>query len=218
MWTTPCRPESRLNDRSRAVSEDPRGAASAGDCLSGDVIVAPSAPARAAKASFVAIDFETADPGPDSACAVGLVKVVENRIVDQAKFLIRPPRRPPYSWFPFTRIHGITWDMVAGSPSFAGRWPEIAAFIDGADCLVAHNARFDRKVLHAGCAAAGLPAPTVRFSCTVELARAAWNLRPTRLPDCCRFLGIRLHHHDPLSDALACARIAIAAVEDGTVP
>lgn len=200
------------------MSEDSSGGAPAGDGPCQDVIVAPPAPAPAVKASFVAIDFETADPGPDSACAVGLVKVVENRIVDQVKLLIRPPRRPPYGWFPFTRIHGITWDMVAESPSFAGRWPEIAAFIDGADCLVAHNARFDRKVLHAACVAAGLPAPATRFACTVQLARAAWNLRPTRLPDCCRFLGIRLHHHDPLSDALASARIAIAAVEDGIAP
>ena len=168
-----------------------------------------------AKASFVAIDFETADPGADSACAVGLVKVVDNRIVDQAKWLIRPPRRPPYNWFPFTRIHRITWDMVAEQPSFAGRWPDFAAFIGDADCLVAHNARFDRGVLHACCTAAGLPRPAQRFACTVALARSAWNLRPTRLPDCCRYLGIRLDHHDPLSDALACAQIAIAAAEDG---
>lgn len=167
------------------------------------------------QASFVAIDFETADPGPDSACAVGLVKVVDNRIVDQAKYLIRPPRRPPYDWFQFTRIHRITWNMVAAEPSFAELWPQMAAFLDGSDRLVAHNARFDRAVLLACCAAAGLPLPAQRFACTVELARAAWQLRPTRLPDCCRFLGIRLDHHDPLSDALACARIAIAAVEDG---
>ena len=169
------------------------------------------------KASFVAIDFETADPGADSACAVGLVKVVENRIVDQAKWLIRPPRRPPYNWFPFTRIHRITWDMVAEQPSFAHRWPELAAFIDGAECLVAHNARFDRAVLQACCAMAGLPPPATRFACTVTLARTAWNLRPTRLPDCCRYLGIRLDHHDPLSDALACAQIAISAAEDGVL-
>lgn len=178
-------------------------------------VTAATLPLLPGKASFVAIDFETADPGPDSACAVGLVKVVDNGIVDQAKYLIRPPRRPPYNWFPFTRIHRITWDMVAAAPSFAELWPELAGFLDDTDCLVAHNARFDRAVLLACCAAAGLPLPAQRFACTVELARAAWQLRPTRLPDCCRYLGIRLDHHDPLSDAVACARIAVAAVEDG---
>lgn len=188
----------------------------AGELPAGIPVVLP-APLPARLASFVAIDFETADPGPDSACAVGLVKVVDNRIVDQAKFLIRPPRRPPYAWFAFTRVHRITWDMVAGEPSFAELWPALAAFIEDSDCLVAHNARFDRAVLRACCEAAGLAPPPQRFACTVNLARAAWNLRPTKLPDCCRHLCIRLDHHDPLSDALACAQIAIAAAEDGMV-
>ena len=179
--------------------------------------IAISAPPPPGRASFVAIDFETADPGSDSACAVGLVKVVDNRIVDQMKRLIRPPRRPPYNWFPFTRVHRITWDMVAGAPSFAEAWPELVAFLDGTEGLVAHNARFDRAVLHACCIAAGLSRPAQRFACTVALARAAWDLRPTRLPDCCRYLGIRLNHHDPISDALACAQIAIAAMEDGAI-
>lgn len=42
---------------------------------------------------FVAIDFETADQGADSACAVGLVKVEGGRIVRSESHLIRPPRR-----------------------------------------------------------------------------------------------------------------------------
>ena len=42
------------------------------------------------------------------------------------------------------------------------------------------------------------------------MARRAWNLRPTKLPDVCRHLGITLNHHDALSDALACAKIVIA--------
>lgn len=194
--------------------------------MSGQAAAAPgrprddstAAPAPAPrKASFVALDFETADPGADSACAIGLVKVVDNRITDRAKHLIRPPRRPPYDWFPFTRIHRITWSMVADAPDFGELWPELAGFIAGAPLLVAHNARFDRAVLHACCRAAGNAPPPQDFACTVQLARAAWDLRPTKLPDCCRYLGIRLDHHDPLSDALACARIAIAAAEDGVI-
>jgi DNA polymerase-3 subunit epsilon len=45
----------------------------------------------------------------------------------------------------------------------------------------------------------------------MQMARAVWNVRPTTLPDVCRFLGIALNHHDALSDAEACARIMIAA-------
>jgi DNA polymerase III subunit epsilon len=156
---------------------------------------------------FVAIDFETADRGMDSACAVGLVRVVGAEIVERLHFLIRPPRQS----FPFSYIHGITWAHVAKEPTFADLWPQIDAQLRGVDFVAAHNASFDRLVLRACCEQARLPLPELRFECSMRLARAAWNLRPTRLPDVCRHLGISLHHHDALSDAEACARIVLAA-------
>ena len=44
------------------------------------------------------------------------------------------------------------------------------------------------------------------------LARRHLGIYPTTLPDVCRRLRIPLRHHDPLSDAEACARIVIAAL------
>ncbi|MFO0848541.1 MAG: 3'-5' exonuclease [Gemmataceae bacterium] len=157
--------------------------------------------------AFVAIDFETADHGPDSACAVGLVRVEGLRVVARQTVLIRPPR--PH--IRFTYVHGITWDMVAGAGTFAEVWPALAPLVAGADFLAAHNAPFDRRVLTACCAAAGLPVPAAPFVCTVQLARRRWGLRPNDLPSVCRRLGIGLVHHDAGSDAEACARIVIAA-------
>jgi DNA polymerase-3 subunit epsilon len=156
---------------------------------------------------FVAIDFETADPGPDSACAVGLVRVEGSRVVRREKVLIRPPRPRVV----FSYIHGITWPMVADAPTFADAWPALAPLLDGAAFLAAHNAAFDRRVLAACCAAAGLSAPGLPFRCTVQIARRTWGLTPNDLPSVCRRLGIGLVHHDPASDAEACARIVIAA-------
>ncbi len=83
--------------------------------------------------------------------------------------------------------------------------------LDGAEFLAAHNAGFDRSVLRACCTAAGLEVPTLEFVCTMVLARRRWAIRPTKLPDVCRYLGIPLDHHNPRSDAEACARILIAA-------
>ena len=161
--------------------------------------------------NLLALDFETADHGADSACSVGLVRIADGRIVETAHRLIRPPRRR----FVFTYIHGITWADVAGEPVFGEVWADLGRLLDGIDYLVAHHAPFDRGVLRACCAAAGVPMPAPPFACTVKLARAAWNVRPTRLPDVCRHLGLDLRHHDAASDALACARIALAAVEQG---
>ncbi|MBA4067214.1 MAG: exonuclease [Isosphaera sp.] len=160
-----------------------------------------------ADGAFAAIDFETADHGPDSACAVGVVRVEGLRVVRREVVLIRPPRRRVL----FTPVHGITWEMVAAASVFADAWPRLAPLLDGAAFLAAHNAPFDRRVLAACCAAAGLPVPELPFVCTVQLSRRRWGLRPNNLPAVCRRLGIGLIHHDPGSDAEACARIVIAA-------
>jgi DNA polymerase III subunit epsilon len=163
---------------------------------------------------FTAIDFETADYGADSACALALVHVEGLEIVGRDLFMIRPPR----SRFAFTHIHGITWAHVRAEPSFAEHWPEIALKLARATFLAAHNASFDRGVLAACCGAAGGPPPELGFHCTVQLARRAWRTRGltrANLPAVCEHLGIALNHHDPASDAEACARIVIAAPPRG---
>ena len=160
-----------------------------------------------AEQPFVAIDFETADNGPDSACAVGLVRVENSQIVRREKVLIRPPRpRIQFTW-----VHGITWEMVKAEPTFAELWPALLPMLDGAEFLAAHNASFDRRVLNACCETSGLTVPPHPFLCTVHLSRRRWGLHPNNLPSVCRRLGIGLKHHDPISDAEACARIVIAA-------
>ncbi|MFQ5890876.1 MAG: 3'-5' exonuclease [Gemmatimonadota bacterium] len=156
---------------------------------------------------FVAIDFETADYEPDSACAIGLVRVEDGEIVARYHHLIRPPRRA----FVFTDLHGISWKDVRGQPTFSRLWPELTEFWRGADFFAAHNAAFDRSVLQACCTRAGLRPPAKDFTCTVELSRRVWGIRPTKLSDVCRALRIPLNHHQALSDAEACARIVIAA-------
>lgn len=160
---------------------------------------------------FAAIDFETADREPDSACAVGLVRVEGGRIVAREYRLIRPPRHH----FVFTDLHGISWDDVRDQPSFGELWPRLEPFLEGIEFLAAHNAKFDGHVLTACCMAAGIAAPTVRFECTVRLARRTFGIFPTSLPCVCRELGLPLEHHHALSDAEACARIVMEAQSRG---
>jgi DNA polymerase-3 subunit epsilon len=164
--------------------------------------------------AFVAIDFETADYRPDSACAVALVRVENHRIVRKVHHLIRPPRKE----FVFTYLHNIAWEDVAQERTFGELWPQLAPLLEGAEFLAAHNAGFDRSVLHTCCAAYGLPPPPHPFRCTVKLARETWRLYPTKLPDVCRHLGIPLKHHDAASDAEACARIVLAHYRHGHRP
>src|SRR6187402_382680 len=98
----------------------------------------PPAPLPNLHGPFAAIDFETADHGPDSACAVGVVRVEDMRVVARETVLIRPPR--PHILFSF--IHGITWAMVKDEAPFRDAWTKVAPLLDGVNYLAAHNAPF----------------------------------------------------------------------------
>jgi len=156
---------------------------------------------------FVAIDFETANRCPTSACAVALVRVEKGRVVSRVSRRIRPPS----SEFEFTYIHGLSWDGVREAPTFGETWSDIEAHLDGAAFFCAHNATFDRRVLHACCRLFHLVAPKLPFRCTLQIARRTWRLPQSSLPAVCQVLGIPLRHHDPLSDAEACANVFLAA-------
>ncbi len=158
---------------------------------------------------FAAIDFETADYGRDSACSLSVVIVEKGKIVKKKSALIRPPR--PY--FVFSYLHGITWQDVAKKPVFGEFWPKVNTLFDGVDFIAAHNASFDRGVLHACCAMSGITPPDIKYLCTIKLSRSLWGLYPTKLSDVCRYFDIPLNHHDAESDALACAKIVLKAVE-----
>lgn len=160
---------------------------------------------------FAAIDFETADYESDSACAVSVIVAEEGRIVKKRSALIRPPRRD----FVFSYLHGITWQDVEHKSAFGRLWPKIARLLDGAEFIAAHNASFDRRILHTCCAVSGIRPPDTRYLCTMKLARQLWGLYPTKLPDVCRHFGIPLNHHEAESDALACAKIVLEAFKAG---
>ena len=156
---------------------------------------------------FLAIDFETANTEANSACAVGLVRVENKKIVHKEVHLIRPPSRK----FMFSYIHGIHWTDVENAPTWSELWPVIEPQFKDIEFLAAHNSGFDRRVLNGVCEHYGIKAPNIPFSCSMQLARREWNIRPTKLSDVCRHLDIELNHHEALSDAMACARIFISA-------
>lgn len=159
---------------------------------------------------FTAIDFETANSSRASVCAVGLVRVRDGRVVDEAGGLVRPPDGHDDFHWANTGVHGITADMVAGAPPWHRVGPWLRDYV-GDDLLVAHNAPFDMSVLRCACAAESLPAPDVDYLCTLALARRIRNLPSRRLPDVAAEFGVRLaRHHEAGADARCAAEIAVA--------
>ncbi len=154
---------------------------------------------------FIAIDFETANSHPTSACSIGIAFVRDGRLSGHTSHLIRPE---PFYFDPFTTaIHGLTERDVRHAPTFAQLWPEISAHFENA-IVVAHNAPFVIGVLKSTLAFYGLPLPDMRLLCTVLLSRRAFPALPShRLNVVSDALGISLTHHQAESDAIACAQI-----------
>lgn len=160
---------------------------------------------------FAALDFETADYGRDSACALSIIVVDQDQVLDSWTSLLRPPRQT----FVFTYLHGISWQDVKNKPTFGDVWPTAAKLLEKVDFVAAHNASFDRSVLRACCEMAGYAHMQMPFLCTLKLARATWGLKPAKLSDVAHHLQIPLKHHDAASDAFACAQIMIKARKQG---
>lgn len=157
--------------------------------------------------NFTAFDFETANSYPRSACALGIVKVQDGHIIDKRYWLIKPD--PFEMGFFQKKTHGIDLSSLEDKPTFQSLWPYIRKYIDG-QVIVAHNAPFDYRVLTSLGEHYKLNINTTSIFCTYNVAPMFWPYRSNyRLNDICDILGIELNHHEALSDATACAQIAI---------
>ena len=157
--------------------------------------------------NFTAIDFETATGSRDSACAVGIVTVENDKIVNEYYSLIKPPDN--YYWSRFTDIHGIASEDTYDAPDFSEIYTDIKKLLAG-KVIVAHNESFDRNVLIKTMDLYGLDYNDLqlsnRWECTVKICRAE-GYKPCTLDVCCERAGIELIHHEALSDARAAAKL-----------
>ena len=163
--------------------------------------------------NFTAIDFETANYSSASPCAVGLVKVVDGKIVDSWATLMEPPGE--HNWFQAGNIgiHGIRPSDVTGGPTAAEVFPLMFEWIDG-DVLIAHNAPFDMGVIRETSRYLELPLPQLEYACSLSISRKTYNLESYRLNSVAYAVGFEdFKHHDALADAEACARIIMHAAK-----
>lgn len=156
---------------------------------------------------FIALDFETANSNRHSACSIGVVKVEDFKVVSKKSFLIKP--KDNYFDWRNTEIHGINYEMVKDEPEFDIIYDNLKDDFEKYP-IIAHNASFDISVLRRTLDLYNIPYPTTLYSCTYQLSKKVYkNLLSYKLNSICDFLKIDLIHHDALSDANACAEIAI---------
>jgi DNA polymerase-3 subunit epsilon len=89
--------------------------------------------------------------------------------------------------------------MTRQAPSFDKIWSTLKPFIRGQN-VVAHNGSFDFDVLEKTLRHYGIKPPMFIRHCTYRIFGSNLEL-------CCKKYRIHLDHHNPLSDALACAKL-----------
>ncbi len=158
--------------------------------------------------SFLAIDFETANPKRVSACSLGAVKVINGEIVSRQSYLIKPVG----DYAPINiRIHGITPAMTANSPTFDVIFEELRH--DFETLPVISYSPFDSSVFNELEKYYNLSlAHKINFVDAYRIARDYLPGLPNyKLPTVAYHLNIPYQtHHDALFDAEQCAQVFLA--------
>ena len=161
---------------------------------------------------FVALDFETLEGWRASVISVGVVVYENGEIVDCFDSLICPPTKNE-NWY-CVQTHGLTYDDVKDAPTFPEVWEKIDKMI-GDKPIVAHNAPFERSCINECANEFGTNAD-YKYIDTLKLSRNKFkNKKRHTLDEMCNQYRIRLaHHHNALSDAIACGELYKKLSED----
>jgi len=161
----------------------------------------------------VAIDFETANQNFTSACSLGIAVIEGGRVVKSKEWVIKPV--PFYFNYYNTQIHKMTEETCINSPFFNEVFDEVLSYIEG-NILCAHNANFDIAVLKSLIKYYNLKPLKLKYFCTCELSKKLFpELYNHRLNTISAHIGVKLNHHNAKSDAIACAEIALYALNNG---
>lgn len=169
---------------------------------------------RIGEMEFCAVDVETSGLFMSSRLVeVGAVRFDSEGIRSEFHTLV-DPREPIHP--AATAIHGISDDMVAGCPPPGAAVAGLLEWLGGG-VFVAHNARFDTRVIALELVRAGLETPDNPVVDTVVLARRMLGGLPDyRLGTLVDHLGMdATSRHRGLPDAVAAMEIFRVCLLDG---
>lgn len=146
---------------------------------------------------------------------MGIAKVEGNEVVQNESWLINPEEH--MSSFN-TDIHGITEKMVKDAPTFPEFWNSTLKNLLEDQILAAHFANFDMSVLRSVLGKYGLELPSNKYFCTFRMAKYGWPGHLSyALNELAYEFNIPLQHHDPKSDALVSAQLALKYFKENDI-
>jgi DNA polymerase-3 subunit epsilon len=140
---------------------------------------------------FIVLDFETTGlhpEGDDRITEVGLVRIIEGRIVDRFESLVNCGVRVPRHIASYT---GISQQMVDAAPDAATVMRSVVEFI-GESVVVSHNATFDQRFFLRECRRHRIGVVSPPFICSMRLSRRLYPALATHsLAELSRVLQLR---------------------------
>lgn len=152
--------------------------------------------------TYVAIDFETANPQRNSACALGFIVVSKGKKINSGDYRIKPIGH--YN-FRQVQIHGLNYKDTKNELDFISLYPQIKYIFDYP--LIGYGP-FDKQVLNA-------LSKYFNLNLVFEYTNVC-QLAKKKLPQLSKhnlnlvsdyFKLPPFAHHSPYADALACARV-----------
>ena len=168
---------------------------------------------------LVCVDLEATGlwPGRDRIVQIAAASIFPDGRVSTWSSLVNPEQPiPPV----VTDIHGVTDAMVASAPTFAQLAPTVAKLFSDCDLTGYNVARFDRRLLAAEFARAGVDDPMVD-TLVIDAYTLFVRREPRGLDDALRFYGVQegestRQAHDARSDVEA--TVAVLAAQLRTYP
>lgn len=149
------------------------------------------------------LDLENPNFRQNSICAVGVIVVRDNNVIEKIYSLINPEDT-------FDRINmeitKIAPHMVEDSPTLPEFWPKIKDLLTN-NIVVGHNITYDLKLISKSLQRYHLPVPDFKYVCTLSLSRRYLNLPSYKLENVAKKLHIIYNPHNAIEDARAACEL-----------
>jgi DNA polymerase III, epsilon subunit and related 3''-5'' exonucleases len=164
---------------------------------------------------LIVFDIEVLNQDPASICAIGIVELIDLKIVSKYYSLIKPKNLSfdPYRY----KVHKIKPHSLYQMKNFSEVWKEISHYFEES-IVVSHDIQGDMMNLRAALKQYHIPYPHLYMSCTNVLAHLLYpHLQKYNVTDLAKMIGFDFQAHHALEDAKASAYLLMEMVKCGKV-
>ncbi len=162
--------------------------------------------------SFVAMDIEHANRNKNTIFQIGMAKFEGSAIVAKANVFIDPESE--FGWFQEKTFWKLK-NKIEKSDIFPKHYEKLKERIEGKIVVYHATSHVEPKAINSCCERYGLPKISCRWLETTKVIKEAFpDEEKYGLDPLSKSFSIPLKHHDARSDAIACGKLLILALNE----